>query len=244
MHDPAPSDHPTPAAPVAPHELRHLGPAARAELRHLGPAARAELRRDLVAQAYKIRQEHPDLTIADIARRLGRSPSTVAKYFTDPTATKARERKHAYRGICATEGCENPTSAGDGRGRAREHCRNCENASRRVHTENNVIEILRRFEAETGRRARSSDFHPTRAHHAGGETWERYQRFGLALATIRRVFTGGFPAAAAAAYGTVAARDTPAQPTDWHAECPEDGTAHHGAPPDQRDVPSGHDEVA
>jgi len=194
MYD-APSDHQA-TVRTAPHDVRRLG-----------PAARAELRRDLVAQAYKIRQEHPDLTIADIARRLGRSPSTVAKYFTDPTATKARERKHAYRGTCATEGCENPTSAGDGRGRAREHCRSCENASRRVHTENSVIEILRRFEAETGRRARSSDFHPTRARQAGGETWERYERFRLALATIRRVFTGGFPAAAAAAYGTVAAGD-------------------------------------
>jgi hypothetical protein len=142
MYDPAHTEHPAPAHPAAPHDVRHLG-----------PAARAELRRDLVAQAYKIRQENPDLTIADIARRLDRSPSTVAKYFTDPPATKARERKHAYRGTCATDGCENPTSAGDGRGRARERCRRCENGSRRAHTEDSVIQALRQFESETGRRA-------------------------------------------------------------------------------------------
>ena len=234
MHTPAPTDHPTPAAPAAPHAVRHLG-----------PAARAELRRDLVAQAYKIRQEHPDLTIADIARRLGRSPSTVAKYFSDPTATKARERKHTYRGACATEGCENPTSAGDGRGRARERCRSCENASRRVHTEDSVIEVLRRFEAETGRRARSSDFHPTRARQAGGETWERYERFGLALATIRRVFTGGFPAAAAAAYDV-----QPSGSTEDHEPTPGvDGDDHgwherHEVQLHEHDGPSGPDELA
>jgi AraC-like DNA-binding protein len=232
MHDPAPTNHATTTAPAAANDVRRLG-----------PAARAELRRDLVAQAYKIRQENPNLTITDLARHLGRSPSTVAKYFTDPTAAKARERKHTYRGTCANDGCENPTSAGDGRGRAREHCRSCENASRRVHTENSVIEILRRFEAETGRRARSSDFHPTRARQAGGETWERYQRFGLALATIRRVFTGGFPAAAATAYDTAATTDGPT-PGGWLAEHLNGDPAQRGAATHRHDETSGPDDLA
>ena len=234
MYDPAPAEDATPAATAAANDVRRLG-----------PAARAELRRDLVAQAYKIRQENPDLSIAEIAQRLGRSPSTVAKYFTDPTASKARERKHAYRGTCATEGCENPTSAGDGRGRARERCRSCENSGRRVHTEDSVIDVLRRFEAETGRRARSSDFHPTRARAGGDAAWERYQRYGLALATIRRIFTGGFPAAAAAAHdvqrSVVTEHDEPTPAHDgedhgWHE--------HHEARPHEHDGPSGPDELA
>ena len=228
MHDPVPTDHA--AAPALSHDVRRLG-----------PAARAELRRDLVAQAYKLRQEHPEMTVIDIARQLGRSESTVRKYFSDPTATKARERKQTYRGTCATEGCENPTSAGDGRGRARDHCRSCENASRRVHSQASVIETLRRFEAEAGRPARSSDFHPTRARDAGGDAWERYQRYGLALATIRRVFSGGFAAAAAAAYEhrESAAASQRGEAAAWKPEA--DGTSDIAAAQNQ---PSSVDELA
>jgi hypothetical protein len=47
------------------------------------------------------------LSIAEIASRLGRSPETVKAYLYDPTGAKAREVKARYQGVC--RGCGSPT---------------------------------------------------------------------------------------------------------------------------------------
>src|SRR5215204_3515347 len=43
-----------------------------------------------------------ELSIAEIARRLGRAPATVKAYLYDPTGEKARAVKARYRGYCRT----------------------------------------------------------------------------------------------------------------------------------------------
>ena len=59
-------------------------------------------RRRAVALAVHYR-EAEGLSIARIADRLGRSPSTVKAYFYDPTGLKARAVKARYQGVC--RGC-------------------------------------------------------------------------------------------------------------------------------------------
>ena len=53
-------------------------------------------------------REQEDLTIAEIARRLGRSEATVKAYFDDPTGEKARAVKARYQGVCHR--CGAPTA--------------------------------------------------------------------------------------------------------------------------------------
>jgi len=52
------------------------------------------------------------LTIPEIATRLGRSPSTVAGYFSDPNGERARRYKTKYRNSC--ERCGAPTATKPG----------------------------------------------------------------------------------------------------------------------------------
>ena len=63
-------------------------------------------------------REQENLTIAEIARRLGRAEATVKAYLYDPTGAKAREVKARYRGAC--RGCGAPTQARGGKGDAYE----------------------------------------------------------------------------------------------------------------------------
>src|SRR6516162_2447097 len=64
----------------------------------------------LLARHYR---DQEGLTIAEIARRLGRGEGTVKAYLCDPIGDKAREVKARYRGVC--RGCGAPTSARNGR---------------------------------------------------------------------------------------------------------------------------------
>jgi AraC-like DNA-binding protein len=60
-------------------------------------------RRRAVALARHFR-EAEDLSIAEIADRLGRSPATIKAYFYDPTGEKARGYKDKHRDRCAWRG--------------------------------------------------------------------------------------------------------------------------------------------
>jgi hypothetical protein len=84
--------------------------------------ARVEQRRRAAAVARHYRDVE-GLSIAEIARRLGRAPATVKAYLYDPTGAKARAVKARYRGIC--RGCGNPTQPRNGKGDAYEYCKNC-----------------------------------------------------------------------------------------------------------------------
>jgi transcriptional regulator with XRE-family HTH domain len=61
------------------------------------------------AQLARHYRDQEGLTIAEIARRLGRAEGTVKAYLYDPMGDKAREVKARYRGVC--RGCGAPTSA-------------------------------------------------------------------------------------------------------------------------------------
>jgi len=56
--------------------------------------------RRLAAQLARHYRDQENLTIAEIARRLGRAEATVKAYLYDPTGEKAREVKARYRGVC------------------------------------------------------------------------------------------------------------------------------------------------
>ena len=68
-------------------------------------------------------RDQEGLTIAEIARRLGRAEGTVKAYLYDPIGEKAREVKARYRGVCRA--CGAPTSARNGKGDAYAYCKRC-----------------------------------------------------------------------------------------------------------------------
>ena len=70
-------------------------------------------RRRAVALAHHYRDVE-DLSIRQIADRLGRSPATVNAYFYDPTGEKARAVKARYQGVC--RGCGAYTQPRNGKG--------------------------------------------------------------------------------------------------------------------------------
>ena len=76
-------------------------------------------RRRAVALARHFR-EAEGLSIAQIAERLGRSPSTVKAYFYDPTGEKARAVKARYVGVC--RGCGAYTQPRNGKGDTLQRC--------------------------------------------------------------------------------------------------------------------------
>src|SRR4030081_568148 len=68
-------------------------------------------------------REGEDLSIAQIADRLGRSPATIKAYFYDPTGEKARAVKARYQGVC--RGCGAYTQPRNGKGDAYAYCKAC-----------------------------------------------------------------------------------------------------------------------
>jgi len=83
----------------------------------VGTADRVQERPRAAALARHYRDEE-GLTIAEIARRLGRAPATVKAYLYDPTGEKGRAVKCRYQGVC--RGCGAPTAARAGKGDAYE----------------------------------------------------------------------------------------------------------------------------
>jgi len=101
------------------------------------------------AQLARHYRDQEDLTIAEIARRLGRAEATVKAYLYDPTGEKAREVKARYRGVC--RGCGAPTSARNGKGDAYPYCKKCHpGAIAREWTSERVREAMRAWHARYG----------------------------------------------------------------------------------------------
>src|SRR4051812_4846656 len=86
------------------------------------PLDRVAERRRAAALARHYRDSE-ELSIGDIARRLGRAPATVKAYLYDPTGDKARAVKARYRGTCRS--CGAATSPRNGKGDAHAYCHRC-----------------------------------------------------------------------------------------------------------------------
>ena len=136
-------------------------------------ADRVQGRRRAAALARHYRDEE-GLTIAEIARRLGRAPATVRAYLYDPTGEKAREVKARYRGVC--RGCGAPTSARNGKGDAYPYCKKCHpGAIAREWTSERVREAMRAWHARYGSPPTSYDWSISHASRRGPDALGRLQ---------------------------------------------------------------------
>jgi len=91
-------------------------------LKSIREQGRVQERRRAAALARHYRDQE-GLSIAEIARRLGRAKATVKAYLYDPSGDKAREVKARYRGAC--RGCGAPTAPRNGKGDACAYCKRC-----------------------------------------------------------------------------------------------------------------------
>ena len=132
---------------------------------------RVRERRRAAALARHYRDEE-DLSIAEIARRLGRAKATVKAYLYDPTGEKARAVKRRYQGVC--RGCGAPTAARGGKGDAYEHCKRCHpGAIAPTRTREWVRDAMRTWRALYGSPPSSTDWSRTHARRRGGEALKR-----------------------------------------------------------------------
>jgi hypothetical protein len=174
--------------------------------RDLTGLSRSDVRGAKAAYVRALREQDPALareTLADlVALRFGAtcSAKTVADYLWDPTGAKAAARKAAYRGVC--EQCGEPTSGGDGPGRARALCQRCKHTRHdsraRRHTPESITATLRSWRAAEGAWPTSTQLSRTAMARRGGEHLARYERYGLAARTVARYF-GSVRAAVAVA---------------------------------------------
>jgi len=124
------------------------------------------------AQLARHYRDQEGLTIAEIARRLGRAEGTVKAYLYDPIGAKAREVKARYRGVC--RGCGAPTSARNGKGDAYAYCKRCRpGAIARRWSRERVREAMRAWRARYGTSPSSYDWSRTHARRRGGEALKR-----------------------------------------------------------------------
>ncbi len=72
------------------------------------------------AQLARHYRDPEGLSIAEIARRLGRAEATIKAYLYDPNGDKARAVKARYRGVC--RGCGALTAPRNGKGDAYAYC--------------------------------------------------------------------------------------------------------------------------
>ena len=109
-------------------------------------------------------REQEDLTIAEIARRLGRAEATVKAYLYDPTGEKAKAVKARYMGVCGGRGAY--TQPRNGKGDAYAYCKACHpGAIERRWTRERVVDAMLDWRCRYGRLPWSYDW--SRATRAG-----------------------------------------------------------------------------
>ena len=134
---------------------------------------RVQERRRAAALARHYRDEE-GLSVAEIARRLGRAPATIKAYLYDPTGEKARTVKRRYQGVCRA--CGAPTTARGGKGDAYEYCKQCHpGAIAPTRTREWVRDAMRAWQELYGRPPSSTDWSRTHARSRGGEALKRFQ---------------------------------------------------------------------
>ena len=158
---------------------------------------RVQERRRAVALAYHYRDEE-GLSIAEIARQLGRAKATVKAYLYDPTGEKARAVKARYVGVC--RGCGAYTQPRNGKGDAYRYCKACHpGAIARRWTRERVIAAMREWRPRYGRLPSSYDWSRTHARRRGGEPLERLARGEWPAASVVTRLFGTWAVASAAA---------------------------------------------
>jgi len=161
------------------------------------PLERVTERRRAVALARHYR-EAEDLSIAQIAARLGRSPATIKAYFYDPTGEKARAVKARYRGVC--RGCGAYTQPRNGKGDAYAYCNACRpGAIGRRWTREQVVEAMRDWGSRYERLPSSYDWSRTHARRRGGKALERLAAGEWPAASVVTRLFGAWAVARAAA---------------------------------------------
>jgi hypothetical protein len=134
-------------------------------------ADRVRERRRAVALARHYRDQE-GLSIAEIARRLGRANATIKAYLYDPTGEKARAVKRRYQGVC--RGCGAPTAARGGKGDAYE--KRCHpGAIAPTRTREWVRDAMREWRRRYGGPPSSTDWSRTHARRRGGEALKRLE---------------------------------------------------------------------
>jgi len=146
------------------------------------------------AQLARHYRDQENLTIAEIARRLGRAEATVKAYLYDPTGEKARAVKARYRGVCP--GCGAPTAARGGKGDATSSASAAiRGAIAPTRTREWVRDAMLAWCQRYGRPPGSTDWSRTHVRRRGGEALERFQaRDWPAASTVIGTY-GSWPAA-------------------------------------------------
>jgi len=118
------------------------------------------------AQLARHCRDQEGLSIAEIARRLGRAEATIKTYLYDPTGEKARAVKARYRGVC--RGCGAPTAPRNGKADAYAYCKHCHpGAIAPQWTRERVREAMRGWRARYGAAPSSYDWSRTHARRRG-----------------------------------------------------------------------------
>jgi hypothetical protein len=135
------------------------------------PADRSAERRR-AAQLARHYRDSEQLSIAEIARRLGRAEATIKAYLWDPTGERTRAVKQRYQGAC--RGCGAPTTARNGKGDAYAYCKNCHpGAIQTKWTRERVRDAMLAWRSDYGRLPTSYDWSRTHARRRGGQALAR-----------------------------------------------------------------------
>lgn len=154
-------------------------------------------RRRAVALARRFR-EAEDLSIAQIADRLGRTPATIKAYFYDPTGEKARAVKARYQGVC--RGCGADTQPRNGKGDAYRYCKRCHpGAIEPKWSRGLVVDAMRDWRGRYGRLPSSYDWSRTHARRRGGAAVRRLEETHAPAASVVSALFGTWTAARQAA---------------------------------------------
>lgn len=154
-------------------------------------------RRRAVALAHHYRAAE-GLSVAEIGRRLGRSPATVKAYFYDPTGEKARAVKARYLGLC--RGCGAYMQSPNGKGDAYAYCKACHPGVTQARwTRELVLSAMLEWRHRYGCLPSSYDWSRTHARRRGAEALERLAQGSWPAASVVGRLFGSWAAARAAA---------------------------------------------
>ena len=152
------------------------------------------------AQLARYYRDQERLSIAEIARRLGRADATIKAYLYDPTGEKAKAVKARYVGVC--RGCGADTQPRNGKGDAYAYCKACHpGAIERRWTRERVLAAMRDWRERYGRLPTSYDWSRTHARRRGGQALRRLREGEWPAASVVSSVFGTWATARAQAEG-------------------------------------------